>query len=193
MQLKRYFCRVTPAVLLMSWLQWHLPPILRAVPHKQIKQAPSLPVSPALYAHDTSSSFVICLSVPTAFLPWQPPGCHLYANTYMWLRKRKKKKKKEGKKTKQLFFLSQNKHCPAISPASPFPIRFGSPDWTWPPQRAAPAVSNHGLKADGDSEHRMVADGKRGTRPTSHGWTLAGKRIGREVQGKINTHTHTGG
>lgn len=42
----------------------------------------------------------------------------------------------------------------------PFCIRFGSPDWTRPPERAGPAVSNHGLNADGDRKHREVADGK---------------------------------
>lgn len=126
MQLKRYFCRVTPAVQLMSWLQWHLPPILRAVPHKQIKQAPSLPVSPALYAHDTSSSFVICLSVPTAFLPWQPPGCHLYANTYMWLRKRKKRRRRREKKQNSFSSyrkintaLQSRRHPPSLSDSAP--------------------------------------------------------------------------
>lgn len=70
-----------------------------------------------------------------------------------------------------------------------FCIRFGSPDWTRPPERAVPAVSNHGLNADGDREHREEADGK-GDKADFVGWTLAGKRIRKEALGKINTNTN---
>lgn len=57
------------------------------------KMALSLPISPALYSHDTSSSFVIRLSLsPQLHLCLDSHrGCHLYANTHMIGKKREKK------------------------------------------------------------------------------------------------------
>lgn len=90
------FCRVTPAAQLISWLQWHLPPILLPVPHKQIKQL-YLSLSRLHFTLMTLHlhlSFVSLSQAPS--LPWQPPGCHLYANTHMWLGKKEKKKNKNS-------------------------------------------------------------------------------------------------
>lgn len=69
------------------------------------KTALSLPVSPALYAHDTSSSFVICLS----------PQPHLFPDSqqaviYMQILVRKRRI--------TAFLLLKNKHSPTILQAS---------------------------------------------------------------------------
>lgn len=71
---------------------------------------------------------------------------------------------------------------------SPFCIRFSSTDWTWPPERAVPAVSNHGLNADGDRKHTGVADGKRDNADFARADPCSEENKER-VQGKINTHT----
>lgn len=60
-------------------------------------------------------SFVSLCLPPTPSLPWQSQGCHLYANTHMWV----------WVKEKQFFILSQNKHGPQSLPASPLSVS----DW----------------------------------------------------------------
>lgn len=53
-----------------------------------------------------------------------------------------------------------------------------------------PAVSNHGLNADGDRKHTGVADGKRDNADFARVDPCSEENKER-VQGKINTHTHT--
>lgn len=55
-------------------------------------------------------------------------------------------------------------------------------------QRAVPAVSNHGLNADGDRKHTGVADGKRDNADFARADPCSEENKER-VQGKINTHT----
>lgn len=51
-----------------------------------------------------------------------------------------------------------------------------------------PAVSNHGLNADGDRKHTGVADGKRDNADFARADPCSEENKER-VQGKINTHT----
>lgn len=70
------------------------------------KTALSPSVLPAVYSHDTSSSFVVCLSLPDSFSFLTATGLSFICKySYVIGKKRKKKEK-------QFFFLSQNKHCP---------------------------------------------------------------------------------
>lgn len=76
-----YLRTLTPAAELKSWLQWHLPPIVRVLPHKQMKQL-YLFLSPLHFTPMTLHLHLSFVSLsPATPLPWQPAGCHLYANT----------------------------------------------------------------------------------------------------------------
>lgn len=186
------FCLETLAAQFKSWLHWHLTPILRAVPHKQIKP---LYLSPSCL-HFTLMTLHLHLSFvslsPTVSLPWQPPGC-----IYMQIlicgcgeKQKKNKKKKMGTKIKRFSLLSLNKECPAILLASSFSIRFGSPDWTWPPESDVCCLQSR-VKGGQLQSAQSGSWRRRGKRLTLHWWFLAEK----EVQGKINKHTRrsTGG
>lgn len=110
-------------------------------PSQTDKTTLSLPSLPAPYSW--RSIFICRLSLrphaPSRL--WQLSARHLYANTFVWLRK------------KLFFCLSQYKHCQQFSSASPTRVGFHSCDWTRPQERVAPAVSNHRLNADKDGEH----------------------------------------
>lgn len=72
---------LTAAAELKSWLRWHLPPILRVLPHKQIKQLYRF-LSPLHFTPMTLHLHLSFVSLsPATPLPWQEAGCHLYANT----------------------------------------------------------------------------------------------------------------
>lgn len=139
-----------PAAELKSWLWWHLPPILRVLPHKQIKQL-YLFLSPLHFTPMTLHLHLSFVSLsPATPLPWQPAGCHLYANTHDG-------QKNQGKEEKEMLSSSWKTNTVSQSCRRPSSLS----DWTWPSERLRPAVSNHGLKADRGSEHTVVADGKR--------------------------------
>lgn len=77
----------------------------------------------------------------------------------------KGKKKEKEKKKKRTGLLSYRKIniAPAISAGIPLFLSDSAPlIGHGCPERATPAVSNHRLKAEGDGECRVVADGKRG-------------------------------
>lgn len=101
------FCRATPAAQLISWLQWHLPPILLPAPHKQIKQlylSPSRLHFTLMTLHLHLSFVSLSLYPLTLSVPWQPPGLSFICK-YLYVIGWKKKKT-------VFFFLLQNKHCP---------------------------------------------------------------------------------
>lgn len=134
-------CTLTAAAELKSWLRWHLPPILRVLPHKQIKQLYRF-LSPLHFTPMTLHLHLSFVSLsPATPLPWQEAGCHLYANTC------------EETEEKKCFtsFEKQTASQSCRRPSSPS-------DWTWPSERFRPAASNHGLRADRDSERTVMAD-----------------------------------
>lgn len=156
-----------PAAELKSWLQWHLPPTLRVLPHKQIKQL-YLFLSPLHFTPMTLHLHLSSLS-PVTPLRWQRAGCHLYANTWGGgggVR---------GKKRKKCFPQWKNKHSLTILQVSLFAI------WLGTAFRLRPAVSNQGLRADGNSEHTVVVDGKR-----ERGWLCRD----RPLSGEKNKNPH---
>lgn len=172
-----------PAAELKSWLRWHLPPILRVLPHKQIKRL-YLFLSPLHFTPMTLHLHLSFVSLsPATPLPWQPAGCHLYANT--WEGKKKKNLRKEEK---EMLSYWQNKHSLTILQASLFSI------WLDMAFRETEACCLQSWVEgwQGQWAHSGGWWEKR-TRLTLCGWTLAAKQIREEVQHKINpncTNTH---
>lgn len=93
------------------------------------KTAPSLlPISPALYSHDTSSSFVIRLSLPNSISFLTATRAVIYMQILQWLGKNKNSSK---------HFLQSFTLC----------SKLGSTDWTWPPE--VTYLPRSRVKADG--------------------------------------------
>lgn len=127
------------------------------------KTALSLPVSSALYAHDTSSSFVIWLSPqPHLFLDSQQAVIYMQ----ILVRERRRRNISSFWKTNSLTILQ----------ASLFSVWL---DMAFRETQACCRQSWVGV--DRDSERTLVADGER-EQLTPQGWNFAGE----EIQGKIN-------
>lgn len=160
------FRRVTPAAQLKSWLRWHLPTVLRALPHKQPKRLSlSLHISPALCAHDTSSSSVIWLSVPKCISPLTASRLSFICKYLYVIVERKEEEK-------QVFFLLQDKHCPTISLASPLPYQIWLP-WLDMASIESDACCLHSW-VKGRRGQWAVADGKDGQGWLGTGGSLQG-------------------
>lgn len=182
----------------MSQPRWHLPPVLGAFPHKQIKQ---LHLPPSSCLHFTLMTLHLHLSSVS------PSPLHFFLDShwaviYMQILKcdcgeGKKGEEKEKKTKKRTGLRSYRKIniAPAIFAGNPpFPIRFSSTDWPQLSRESDACCLQSQVKGWRCGECRVVADGKRGVRRLTFSTegTLAEKRTRKEVQGEINTRVGEG-
>lgn len=151
-----YLRTVTPAAELKSWLRWHLPPILRVLPHKQIKQL-SLFLSPLHFTPMTLHLHLSFDSLPSHTSPLTASRLSFICK-YLW--------GKEGEEMLSSFWKTNSL---TILQASLFSI------WLDMAFRETQACCRQSwVGADRDSERTLVADGKR-EQLTPQGWNFAGK------------------
>lgn len=171
-----FFCSETLAVQLISWLQWHLPPTLLPVPHKQIK---CLYLSPSRL-HFTLMTLHLYLSfvslTPTPSLPWQSPVLSFICKYSYGLGRKKK-----GNKNSFSSYHKINIGHHLVSFPLLYPIVLPWLDM---------ASRESGTCCLQSRVKRWRGQGaQRGSWwEMGQGWILAGKGIRKELQGKINTN-----
>lgn len=139
------------------------------------KMALSLPISPALYSHDTSSLFVIRLSLSNSISSLTATGAVIYMQILIWFAKKK------GKKNCFSSYHKINIAHNLVSFPLLYPIVFPWLDMA--SRESSTCCLQSRVKCWRGQGAQRGSWWERG-----QGWILAGRRIRKQLQGKINTN-----